>query len=121
VAIEVAGHGHCHGSHSHGESEMNSHRHCEDEHCSDESAHNTDAFFEKDHTCCGPHEEIPLSHGMVDESRVHKMPEMRILPNTIIFTASDTNESNPVIFTLAREGPFTASFYDPLSHIILIV
>lgn len=121
VAIEMAGHEHCHGSHSHGETETHEHHHCEDDHCSHEAAHHTDTFFETDHTCCGPHEEIPLSHGIVDDSRVQKTHGRVNLSTVIVTNYPDQIEDNPGIVVFAREGPSLASFYYPLTYIVLIV
>ena len=120
VAIEMAGHKHCHGSESHHDTEMAGHHHCEDDHCSYE-AHHTGIAIEEHLTCCGPHEEIPLSPAMADSPCVQKMPETKVLSAGIAMINPDTAELSYGVFVLPRAGPASTSFYDPLSSIILIV
>ena len=121
VAIEMAGHGHCHSSDGHVAGGMAGHHHCEAGHCSDEAAHDIDTFVEEHHTCCGPHVEIPLSPGMVKGPGVQKMPEMKVLAAGIALALPDTADLGAEVFVLTRADPAFTSFYDPLRSIILIV
>jgi hypothetical protein len=120
-ATEKAGHHHFHSSNSHDTDEMVVHHHCEDDHCSDEAAHHTGTFIEDRHTCCGPHVEIPLTPGMTNKSGLEKMPDTKVLSVDIAFTIPDTTQYGSEVRILARASLASTSFYDPLSHIILIV
>ena len=101
VAVEMAGHHHCH--------KANDCQHNSSDHADDRS------------TPCRLCMDIPLSTGITDGPGVQKTPATTALFAGIALSIQDTADHGLETSSATGAYPAFTSFYDPLSSIILIV
>ena len=111
----------CMGSDQHVAIEMAGHHHCHSEHESEEASHESNDSNDELDPPCQPCVDVPLSPGISDGSIAQKIQAMVVffaditLPNQML--ADQDLETDVAL----EAGSAIASFYDPLSSIILIV
>ena len=104
VAVEMAGHHHCHNTND-----------CQ------EASHEAGDDADEHETPCRLCVDIPLSPGIADGPGLKKMPLMNALFAGLAPSIPDMSYHGPEAFAAAGACSAFTSFYDPLSSIILIV
>lgn len=104
VAIELAGHYHCHSEHE-----------------SREAPHESSDGADEHKTPCLSCVDIALSPGISDEPVLQKTPAINALSAGTALSVSDIGDQNLETFAAAGTYPAFTPFYDPLICIILII
>jgi len=104
VAVEMAGHHHCHNGNE-----------------SEEAPHGSSEDKNEHKTPCRSCVDIPLSPGIADGPGVQKTPATNAVSSGITPSVSDTADYGFQAYTAGGANPAFTSFYFPLCSIILIV
>jgi hypothetical protein len=110
----------CMGSDQHVAIELAGHHHCHSEHESEEASHETNDRNDELDPPCRPCVDVPLSSGISDGPVVHKTQATIALFADIALPNQMLADQDLETDVAPEACPAIASFYDPLSSIILI-